>query len=829
MVLDASPPASRAAAWPRLRHRRGRHRGPVGARLVRGRGPGNAASARRAAPSGSRGSTPPTPRPAAARAPMARYELRYGTVPIGASNFSLAIPSPRPRRAPGSANSHADATGLRLGRPYHFDARARPRRPRGPGGRHLHPALDRPRARPSATRPSPSAATSPAASTSTATRSPTWWSRRARPPRVGRRRADLLGSATGLSSTRCTGSAATRCNRFGATVASLGDVNGDGLGDVAVAEPGPPRRHLPRPRRRLRLLRPPHLEPATTPTSPPAPTSPSAAAAPAGSPPPRSASRSRAGDFNNGLNGIAASAPGPPPAARCSSCSAFRPRALHGGRDHPQQHDHGHALRPAPSSASGAWSATPRRPHSRSAGAHLPQPPPPVRGRARQRPSLTLRRRIHPRRARDDGQQPQPVRRRLVTSTADGRADFAVGTTGRSPGSVALYFGSPRRPGLTRAPPSTRRSPPPPGPTCSARVATIPSGGLHPSLSSPPHRRRPPHRLQRLQQERPRLPSSRAARGWTGLNANLAGAAGALHRRRDATAQRDDVGRRRRRRRLPDAAIARSAGAKEPSSSCADRAPSLTLPASGPSLVGDGPCRVGARASPHARRPISAQRRRVAEQRRELVREARRGESRWAIHRARPSRSSPRRSCADGRRPQSGGGRTPPAARSPQLGHRHRARAHTSSDARSIADATSSMKATTLASTPRFSYSPPPRRASPGPSGGSPSPARPGRRSATASGTTSLIALAPGSRRRRELRRLALRRVGGHALEEGAAHRPVTIATPFGNAPIASSCVRKALHHPREDPVGEARHRVGLEHRGRDPHRRRERHHRPPA
>ncbi len=48
-----------------------------------------------------------------------------------------------------------------------------------------------------------------------------------------------FGSATGISATNYTEFDGPGINRFGSSVASLGDVNGDGLGDIAIGEPGP--------------------------------------------------------------------------------------------------------------------------------------------------------------------------------------------------------------------------------------------------------------------------------------------------------------------------------------------------------------------------------------------------------------------------------------------------------------------------------------------------------------------------------------------------------------------------------------------------------------
>lgn len=175
--------------------------------------------------------------------PVARYEVRYFTSPLTASNFSggiLAVTSATPG-TPGAANS-TEINGLQLGRTYHFAIRSFD----AAGNASVAVAAAGPLTPdvivdqfPSTT---PSLGNSVSGGhdlngdgvadvlvgSSSVGTSPGGFAR------------IYFGSATGISATSFTEfRGAASDGRFGLSVASLGDINGDGLGDIAIGEPGP--------------------------------------------------------------------------------------------------------------------------------------------------------------------------------------------------------------------------------------------------------------------------------------------------------------------------------------------------------------------------------------------------------------------------------------------------------------------------------------------------------------------------------------------------------------------------------------------------------------
>lgn len=429
---------------------------------------------------------------------VTRYEVRYGTEMITESNFAMAIPvtAAATPRTPGAANE-VDVSGLRLGRPYYFAMRSVDR------GGLVSPIV-------ATTTPrsidlvrdtivdlpialgndisggydvnGDSFADLVVGSGSTAG----VWAGIARV---------YFGSATGISATRYTEFRGNAANRFGSTVASLGDVNGDGLGDIAVGEPGPIATSSLGPGAVYIFLGRRTWNPATTPYTA------DNASVRIGGGTGEFATASlgfalaRVGDFNgDGFNDVAASAPQStlrgtvivvfgramwpatiaPSAAdvtiRNSTMETLFGRTLGGigrvvGNDTREDLAIGYGSVSTP-----AWAAV-------------------FAGRPTSTPlSLTLSDATF---TRNGAVTPSNNLGQFAVGgpgdiNGDGRSDFAVGTAVRGPGSIALFFGNTSG-GLTAGP--TIDSPLPPssfGDAFGTRIASIVApGSLRPSLLVP--------------------------------------------------------------------------------------------------------------------------------------------------------------------------------------------------------------------------------------------------------------------------------------------------------------------------------------------------------
>lgn len=174
---------------------------------------------------------------------VARYEVRYSTTPITLATLSgapLAVTTVTPG-APGAANT-ADVNGLLLGRTYYFAIRsydaAGNASPTIVTAGPLTPdvVID---SIPSTT-PLMGNSVSGGHDFNGDGIADVLLGSSALGTSAGGFARIYFGSATGLSATNFTEfHGAASDGRFGTTVASVGDINNDGVGDIALAEPGP--------------------------------------------------------------------------------------------------------------------------------------------------------------------------------------------------------------------------------------------------------------------------------------------------------------------------------------------------------------------------------------------------------------------------------------------------------------------------------------------------------------------------------------------------------------------------------------------------------------
>lgn len=170
------------------------------------------------------------------------YQLRMSTSPITVDNFAAAtlLSVPITPGAPGAANT-VDVTGLQLGRQYHFAMRALD----GVG----NPSATIASAGPVSldlvvsTLSDATLALGNAVSGGSDLNGDSFadmvvGTGFVNSTFVGRARIHL-GSATGVSATSYVEFRGSSSDRFGVSAASVGDINGDGLGDVVIGEAGP--------------------------------------------------------------------------------------------------------------------------------------------------------------------------------------------------------------------------------------------------------------------------------------------------------------------------------------------------------------------------------------------------------------------------------------------------------------------------------------------------------------------------------------------------------------------------------------------------------------